>query len=137
MGRNVTTWARLSNDFSLRPRERLLLQSFTLIDFSGLLFQYAFTGSEPPGVYLAYAALIQPGADPLNPANWITLDVFPFGCPLAPISIGQTVSGSLTDSDCKAPHRPGRKADLYAFSGTAGQRVTIAMDSSVFDTYLS
>jgi hypothetical protein len=57
-------------------------------------------------------------------------------CALAPITQGLAVSGSLTESACEAPHRPGRKAELHSFQGTAGQRVSIAMSSLAFDSYL-
>jgi len=57
-------------------------------------------------------------------------------CVTKSISLNSTMSGGLTDSDCEAPQRSGRKAELYTFSGMAGQRVTITMTSTVFDTYL-
>lgn len=54
-------------------------------------------------------------------------------CNATAISIGQSVSGQLTASDCA-----GRKgfADRYTFNGVAGQQIAISLSSSAFDTYL-
>jgi len=37
------------------------------------ILTYTF-GSEPVGAYTWYAVLTPPGADPMNPANWLSLD---------------------------------------------------------------
>jgi outer membrane protein assembly factor BamB len=55
-------------------------------------------------------------------------------CTATPITIGQTVNGNLTTSDC--PADDGTFYDVYSFSGTAGQRISILMTSSQFDTFL-
>ncbi|HEX8285466.1 MAG TPA: pre-peptidase C-terminal domain-containing protein [Pyrinomonadaceae bacterium] len=56
-------------------------------------------------------------------------------CPSAPITVGQTVgNGSLAAGDCMLPDET--LFDLYTFSGTAGQQVSVAMSSSAFDTFL-
>ena len=55
-------------------------------------------------------------------------------CTATPITIGQTVNGNLTTSDC--PADDGTFYDVYSFSGTAGQRIAISMSSSQFDTFL-
>ncbi len=57
-------------------------------------------------------------------------------CTRTTITLGRTVTGALTDADCEAPHRPGKKADLYTFSGATNQRVTITLSSTAFDAYL-
>ncbi|HBB96052.1 MAG TPA: hypothetical protein DC054_11740, partial [Blastocatellia bacterium] len=57
------------------------------------------------------------------------------GCPSTPISVGQTINGTLTTSDCIFTGTT-RYVDVYNFSGTAGQQIAIAMNSSIFDTYL-
>ena len=58
-------------------------------------------------------------------------------CSTSGISIGGTVSGTLGDSDCAAPNRPQSRADLFTFTGAAGQEVTIAMDGGTLtDPYL-
>jgi hypothetical protein len=57
--------------------------------------------------------------------------------PATAISIGNTVGGSLATSDCRSPLRGNNfYADRYAFFGSAGQTVTLALSSSSFDTYL-
>ncbi|MBV8520253.1 MAG: PPC domain-containing protein [Acidobacteria bacterium] len=50
------------------------------------------------------------------------------------ISCGQTRSGSLSVSDCTLGD--GSYADVYSFSGTSGEQVTINLSSTAFDTYL-
>jgi Bacterial Ig domain/K319L-like, PKD domain/Bacterial pre-peptidase C-terminal domain/Divergent InlB B-repeat domain len=57
-------------------------------------------------------------------------------CTPAAIAIGETKTGDLANTDCPAPHRFGSVADLYTFSGTAGQRVIISMTSSILSTSL-
>ena len=60
------------------------------------------------------------------------------GCNIVPISLGQTINGSLASSDCRSSQRENSYADQYSFSGTAGEQVSVAMTSlgSTFDTYL-
>ncbi len=55
-------------------------------------------------------------------------------CPTTPISSGQTVNGSLATTDCTLSGRG--YVDTYTFNGTAGQRITVSMNSPTFDTYL-
>ena len=55
-------------------------------------------------------------------------------CTPTPISIGQTVNGTLTTNDC--PADDGTFYDAYSFSATAGQRIAISMSSADFDTFL-
>ena len=50
------------------------------------------------------------------------------------IVYGQTVAGALSSADCRLDD--GSYADFYAFSGTAGQQVTINLSSDAFDSYL-
>jgi hypothetical protein len=57
------------------------------------------------------------------------------GCPSTTISIGQTINGTLTTSDCIFSGTT-RFVDVYTFSGTAGQQIVVGMNSSIFDTYL-
>ncbi|MFL6333278.1 MAG: S8 family serine peptidase [Pyrinomonadaceae bacterium] len=56
------------------------------------------------------------------------------GCPSTPVSVGQTVSGTLTVADCRLSD--GSFFDSYSFSGVAGQEVFVSLRSSTFDTYL-
>lgn len=56
-------------------------------------------------------------------------------CSLAlPISVGQTLTGQLSAGDCVRTN--GSLADLYTFSGTAGQQIAINLNSQAFDGYL-
>ena len=45
--------------------------------FDFLMLTYTF-GGEPVGAYTWFAVLTPPGADPMNPANWLSLDDAPF-----------------------------------------------------------
>jgi hypothetical protein len=59
--------------------------------------------------------------------------------PCAPVRVDADSSvrrGTLTAGSCNAQHRDGSKADLYAFEGTQGQSVKIALGSAAFDAYL-
>ena len=51
-----------------------------------------------------------------------------------PISLGQTINGVLTNSDCLVDSN--YYTDKYSFSGTTGQQIVISMNSSAVDTYL-
>jgi hypothetical protein len=55
-------------------------------------------------------------------------------CPVTSISCGQTVSGSLSTSDCALID--GSYADFYGFTGTNGQDVTVTMHSNSVNSYL-
>ncbi len=55
-------------------------------------------------------------------------------CAPTPIAVGQTINGTLSTSGC--PLGDGSYLDAYSFSGKAGQRISILMTSSAFDTYL-
>jgi len=56
------------------------------------------------------------------------------GCPASAITVGQTINGNITTSDCFFIGTS-RYVDVYTFSGTAGQQIAITMNGS-FDTYL-
>jgi hypothetical protein len=51
-----------------------------------------------------------------------------------PITPGQTANGSLQSGDCI--YNDGSFYDAYTFNGTAGQEISIAMNSSQFNAYL-
>jgi len=51
-----------------------------------------------------------------------------------PITLGQTLNGNLAAGDCLLDD--GTYIDFYSFSGTAGQPISVSMNSGVFDTYL-
>lgn len=51
-----------------------------------------------------------------------------------PISVGQTLNGTLTASDCLV--LGSYYTDNYSFNGTAGQQIVISMNSASLDSYL-
>ena len=53
-------------------------------------------------------------------------------CATKPITLGNPVTGNL-QGNCIAD---GRWIDIYTFSGSAGQKISVAMSSSEFDAYL-
>ena len=58
-------------------------------------------------------------------------------CTTTPIAYNQTINGTLAPTDC--PVNIGGGAfftDLYTFSGTAGQAISIAQNSAAVDSYL-
>jgi hypothetical protein len=55
-------------------------------------------------------------------------------CVLQPIACGQTVSGTISGSECSVG--TGFFADPWSFSATNGQQVTIDMRSTQLDSYL-
>lgn len=69
-----------------------------------------------------------------------TLSVTQHGAPACQatrIAIGQTVSGNLTPSCTSSYRGAGYYVVRYVFSASAGQRIWISMNSSVFDSYLT
>ncbi|HMY75889.1 MAG TPA: NF038122 family metalloprotease, partial [Blastocatellia bacterium] len=86
-------------------------------------------GSEPMRITAAdlrafeamgYQVGTQQGGDPCSTAQAITP--------------GQTINGALAGSDCKLDD--GSYVDFYTFTGTAGQRIAIGLESNAFDAYL-
>lgn len=64
---------------------------------------------------------------------------WPSGC-IQSITTGQTISGTLTTGDCSyyfgGDTTKVYYTDVYTFSGTAGQQVAIAMNSTAVDAWL-
>ena len=59
------------------------------------------------------------------------------GCPATAIGYNQTVNGTLAASDCNVNFGGDIfYTDLYTFSGTAGQQISIAMNSTAINAYL-
>lgn len=54
----------------------------------------------------------------------------------SPISVGQTVNGTLATNDCFIQPDATRYTDNYVFEGVANQQIAITMNSSAFDAYL-
>ena len=70
-------------------------------------------------------------------AYTVSLNSPPANCATHALAYNQTVNGTLTTSSCLTEDSGGYYyADLYTFSGTAGQQITIAQNSSSFDAYL-
>ncbi|WP_187293880.1 choice-of-anchor tandem repeat GloVer-containing protein [Gloeobacter kilaueensis] len=58
------------------------------------------------------------------------------GCTVTPLTIPQTVNGSLSTIDCQSSLISGSYEDRYTFEGTAGQQIEIDLSSTAFDSYL-
>jgi subtilase family serine protease len=72
------------------------------------------------------------------PAAGLGLDelYFEANCPATPILFGQTRTGTITATDCRASDDGSISADRYSFEAVAGTPVAISMSSSAFDTFL-
>ncbi len=57
-------------------------------------------------------------------------------CVAAAIALDAQLSDSLTQQSCAAPHRPGSFAQLYSFTGRAGDSVSIVMSAPALDGYV-
>lgn len=91
-----------------------------------------------PGTYQGFWRMKNPSGQSFGTQIWVQIIVVggSGGCSPISIAVGSSVNGTLSDTDCNAPHRTASKADLYTFQGTAGQRVTVSMSSSAIDSYL-
>jgi hypothetical protein len=65
----------------------------------------------------------------------LTLTVGGTNCPSTAITFGQTANGALAPGDCRLP-ADSSFIDVYTFTGTAGQGISVAMNSGTFDTFL-
>jgi Calx-beta domain/Putative binding domain, N-terminal/Bacterial pre-peptidase C-terminal domain len=65
----------------------------------------------------------------------ISLSISNTNCPTTAITIGQSINGTLANTDCRLP-ADGSFLDAYTFSGTAGQQVAITLTSTSFDAFL-
>ncbi|MDT7541708.1 MAG: hypothetical protein QOE33_1612 [Acidobacteriota bacterium] len=71
-----------------------------------------------------------------NGSYTLVLGVDAASCPSTPISVGQTINGTLASSDCRLP-ADSSFIDVYTFSGTAGQTISVSMtQTSSVDPYL-
>ncbi|MBY0505997.1 MAG: pre-peptidase C-terminal domain-containing protein [Bryobacteraceae bacterium] len=57
-------------------------------------------------------------------------------CPVTAATIGPAINGTLGASSCTSPIRQNTRAARYSFFGSQGQQVSIALNSTSFDTYL-
>ncbi len=58
------------------------------------------------------------------------------GCAVVDTAPGAVLADSLTTADCGAPHRSGRVAKLYRFTGAANDSITLHLASAAFGAYL-
>jgi hypothetical protein len=66
----------------------------------------------------------------------LVLGVDAASCPSTPISVGQTINGTLASGDCRLP-ADSSFIDVYTFNGTKNQTVSISMtQTSSVDPYL-
>ncbi|MDQ3133216.1 MAG: PPC domain-containing protein, partial [Acidobacteriota bacterium] len=80
-------------------------------------------------------AIIVSSSQPEITGNYsISFTGSPTGCSSTPISIGQTINGSLSTSDCRLV-TDGSFIDVYTFNGTLGQPIAISL-TGAFDAYL-
>jgi hypothetical protein len=126
--------------YSGRPMGLLVLL-VAVVGFAGAAPSVAQTGprivSDVPlvpvhgfskGAFLRSPSVTKGGRRTQSPAE-------PTACPdgptVTPISCGGTATGALASTDCVFPDNT--YYDLYGFTGTAGQQVTITLTSSDFD----
>ena len=57
-------------------------------------------------------------------------------CTVQPISPSVDVFGRLDATDCTAPHRDTTFADLFSFTGSAGDSVSVALEADEFTPHL-
>ncbi len=108
-------WAVMKQKF---PNDTIA-QTYTRLRYSGIQVLDSRNGFVKPRIKLDTA---------LN-----TSDVDPCSSAM-PISFGQTINGTLANTDCLLPF--GNRADVYAFNGTQGQGVAVSQNSGAFFTYL-
>jgi hypothetical protein len=65
----------------------------------------------------------------------LTLTVAATNCSSTPITIGQTINGTLATSDCRLP-ADGSFIDVYTFNGTAGQQIAITETPANFNGFV-
>jgi subtilisin len=81
-----------------------------------------------------YTILANSFAASTTGAYSLTLSISGVTCTSAPISFGQTINGTLSNTDCRLSDNS--FFDSYTFSGTAGQSISVSMTSATIDTYL-
>ena len=125
--------SRDSQDMTrIRRYERSAFIAATELQFDARMERlHAMVVNEPTVI-----ALVQSEVEKAGRAQGPSPRAVTCGAGATAIQAGASVTGTLTDSDCTAPHRSGAKADLFSFAGRSGQSVTLTMTSSAFDTYL-
>ncbi len=90
---------------------------------------YSATPSKPGRIFV-------PAALTFRTSDEATALDFEATCPATPIAFGQTLSGTIAATDCRAADDPAVSADRYVFMGSALAPVAISMSSTAFDTFL-
>ncbi len=81
-----------------------------------------------PGTPVAAPAMVRTSS-----ASFIVTGVDPCALSIIPIGLNAPASGDLNSFSCVFSNRT---AQTYSFAGTAGQQISISMDSTIFDTFL-
>ena len=125
--------SRDSQDMTrIRRYERSAFIAATELQFDARMERlHAMVVNEPTVIALVQSEVEKAGRAQAPSPRAVTC-----GAGATAIQAGASISGTLTDTDCTAPHRSGAKADLFSFAGRSGQSVTLTMNSSAFDTYL-
>ena len=94
------------------------------------------------GTYTIIANLFPPTpSNPGRPTTGSYTLTVAGGCPATPNITNGTQNGSLGGSDCRLPNNTSvvnanALVDIYSFTVPAGQQVSVAMSSTVLDSYL-
>lgn len=88
------------------------------------------------GTYSGNVTVSSPGAMGSPFVVPVQLTIGKKSCTETPLDPDVVRSGALDANDCDAPHRPGSFANLYGFSASAGDVMSIWMHSTDFNTYL-
>lgn len=88
----------------------------------------------PAGTHRGAIVVTAPGAanSPDSVAVVLTIQG---ACTVTPLVPDAMVTGTLTPADCNAPHRNGRRADLYGVFAAAGDTLSFRM-TGTFDAYV-
>ena len=95
-------------------------------------------------IMIGPGTMLLPNLTEIDPAGGLRIPITQSGtgpdCATTPIAFGQTLNGSLTNTDCHSPVRGNNFfADRYTFNATAGQRIRIQTNAPSIanpDTYL-
>jgi hypothetical protein len=88
------------------------------------------------GTYSGTVTISSPGAAGSPVLVPVQLTITSKACGETSITLDVVRSGTLDANDCDAPHRPGSYANVYRFSASAGDVISIWMHSDQFNTYL-
>lgn len=104
------------------------LRGFTIGSSPGTT---TFDGTFDPGTYFVWVALWNGGTGPVT----ARVDTVPPCAPSGALTLGTTVNGALSTTDCRAPFRPSF-GDLWTLTLSDTTTVQFDLQSSSFDAYL-